>query len=172
MTIRVRLIRARAALRRTAARSPAIPASGILAPADKPRRVRVRASCRDASSFEKRPHAFSDAGFPPPPAETLRQFARGTHIVRGEEARTFLRLTRSCLIFACRPRRNGTRDGKTWDFKNQASRTLRVPLETANRSQHIEYIRQTGQTASTYHRSRYRDTRVRRAAATPESFQL
>lgn len=76
-----------------------MPASGMRAPADNPRRVRVRASWREASSLEKRPRPLlAPAGVPPEPADTTRQFTRGTHMVRGDEASTFLRLTWSCLI--------------------------------------------------------------------------
>lgn len=88
----------RAILRRTAPRKPAIPASGMRAPADSPLRVRVKASCRDMSSFENLLRPRSPVGSPPEPADTLRQLARGTHMVRGEEASTFFRLTWSCLI--------------------------------------------------------------------------
>lgn len=91
-----------------------MPASGMRAPAESPRRVRVKASCRDASSFENRLRPRSPVGSPPEPADTLRQLARGTHMVRGEEASTFFRLTRSCFIYdgACaRVRKEGKTGG-------------------------------------------------------------
>lgn len=86
--------------RRTATRIPVILAIGILAPVDNPLNERLNASSLDVSNFEKRPFPLSESGQPPPPATTFRQFAQGTHMVRGEDASTFLRLTRPCLIFS------------------------------------------------------------------------
>lgn len=81
-----------------------MPARGSLALADSPRRVLVRASWREASSLEKRPRRrplpSGDPETEELPAHTRRQLARGTQMVRGDEASTFFRLTWSCFIWS------------------------------------------------------------------------